>query len=467
MRRSTIDKNKTVASDKVNGEKQVQRAKDKWHGLPEKQFALRESLITTLFENPHLKTIHHIFIAFFIGLFLSTICQDYVEYKEVDLGLRLIVKGFGKFHIALAGWVSYCFFTLIAYFGFKIWANVRTVLGSKKKSLKKLWDVFAGLVLLSFYIFCFRLAVYIVSSFELPPASAAFILLEQTRLLMKIHAFVRSNIPKVLNYKDKNDNKLILPTVKYFIYFMAVPTLVYRDEYPRTSYINWRRVASYGLEIIAVILFYSFSINKYFIPAYHEYGIRKFTYTEMLLKTIDTSIAATLLFLSTFYLVLHLMQNFFAEILKFGDRMFYKDWWTATDFTTYYRTWNVLVHDWLYTYIYKDCYEILLPKNKMFAKYATFLISAVVHEWVMMHMLGYMFPLMFFMFFFLGTFVTCMNPPKNSLLNILFWVSISYGISILMCGYMLEYFARYNNVQPINKELDFYIPRSLTCDCYQ
>lgn len=31
-----------------------------------------------------------------------------------------------------------------------------------------------------------------------------------------------------------------------------------------------------------------------------------------------------------------------------------QDWWNSTSFANYYRTWNVVVHDWLYYYVYCD-----------------------------------------------------------------------------------------------------------------
>lgn len=31
-----------------------------------------------------------------------------------------------------------------------------------------------------------------------------------------------------------------------------------------------------------------------------------------------------------------------------------QDWWNSTSFANYYRTWNVVVHDWLYYYVYLD-----------------------------------------------------------------------------------------------------------------
>jgi hypothetical protein len=47
-------------------------------------------------------------------------------------------------------------------------------------------------------------------------------------------------------------------------------------------------------------------------------------------------------------------------MLRFGDRQFYLDWWNSTSFNVYYRTWNTLVQDWLYTYIYRDLYKVII-----------------------------------------------------------------------------------------------------------
>ena len=87
--------------------------------------------------------------------------------------------------------------------------------------------------------------------------------------------------------------------------------------------------------------------------------------------------------ISGFFAILHSWLNAFAEMLRFADRLFYKvrsipycyhasaiqqsrdfivlmmqDWWNSSSFSSYYRTWNVVVHDWLYTYIYKDCFAV-------------------------------------------------------------------------------------------------------------
>jgi diacylglycerol O-acyltransferase-1 len=52
------------------------------------------------------------------------------------------------------------------------------------------------------------------------------------------------------------------------------------------------------------------------------------TYTVGILAGywLKLSIANTYLWLCVFYFYFHLYLNLFAEILRFGDRVFYKDW---------------------------------------------------------------------------------------------------------------------------------------------
>lgn len=42
------------------------------------------------------------------------------------------------------------------------------------------------------------------------------------------------------------------------------------------------------------------------------------------------------------------------SFLLFFPPWFLQDWWNSTSFTNYYRTWNVVVHDWLFYYGYRD-----------------------------------------------------------------------------------------------------------------
>ncbi|KAJ8918846.1 hypothetical protein NQ315_011133 [Exocentrus adspersus] len=433
--------------------------------LPEKKFEARNSLLTDLFEsNPHIKTILHVFIATLLSLFVNKVAHDYLEKGEIDLGFGLIHDGFGKLHVAICAWLLFFTTTCLCYLSFFIWARARMSLFPKSVNIK-IWDTICLLPLPGYYVLSFRLAASIVAIFRLPQATAAIILVEQIRMAMKVHAFIRSNVPKVLNYKTHSEQHLTLPSFKHFLYFLFAPTLIYRDEYPRTSSVRKSFVMYRLLEILGVVLFYSFLLNRFLFPVYQDFGLRKFTWNEIIISIFESAIVGILILTSTFFLILHSVQNVFAELLRFGDRMFYKDWWTCTSFSEYFRTWNIVVHDWLYTYVYKDMYEIITAKNKTISRFAVFVISAVVHEWVLTHMFGFFFPALFIYFFFGGALLSFIKVSRGTVLNVLFWYMLAVGSGSLLSLYTLEHFARQNAPIQGNSFRDYCLPRWLTCDC--
>lgn len=53
-----------------------------------------------------------------------------------------------------------------------------------------------------------------------------------------------------------------------------------------------------------------------------------------------------LFWLLSFYFLFHSVMNLIGELLLFGDRRFYDDWWNAETVWKFWRTWNVPVHRW-------------------------------------------------------------------------------------------------------------------------
>ncbi|CAK9144145.1 unnamed protein product [Ilex paraguariensis] len=70
--------------------------------------------------------------------------------------------------------------------------------------------------------------------------------------------------------------------------------------------------------------------------------------------------------------------NILAELLCFGDREFYKDWWNAKTVEEYWRMWNMPVHKWMVRHIYFPCLRNGIPKGV--AVLISFLVSAIFHE---------------------------------------------------------------------------------------
>ncbi|KAJ8977195.1 hypothetical protein NQ317_009429 [Molorchus minor] len=380
--------------------------------------------------------------------------------NRIKVGFHLIFLGFRKLHITALSWIGFVLSTCLCYASFIIWAKVRVTFSPKEINIR-IWDSIWLLLVIGYYIFSFYITSKIVAVYQLGPSSAAIILLEQIRLTMKIHSFVRSNAPKVINYKPHSDQLLNLPRFGNFFYFLFAPTIVYRDE---TQTIRWNFVAYRILEIGGVIFYYNFLFHRFLIPVYQEFGLRKFSWGEIIISVFENATLGILILLATFFLILHSVQNLFAELLRFGDRMFYKDWWTCTSFSEYFRTWNVVVHDWLYTYVYKDMYEIVTNRNKTISKFAVFVLSAIVHEWVLANMFGFFFPALFIQFFFGGALLSFLTAPKNTVLNILFWYALIFGSGLLISLYTLEFFAR-NNVPADSSLSNNLLPRFLNCDC--
>lgn len=73
------------------------------------------------------------------------------------------------------------------------------------------------------------------------------------------------------------------------------------------------------------------------------------------------------MFVFGFFGFLHCWLNIWSELMQFGDREFYKDWWNAGAFPEYYRKWNGVVYDWIHAYAYVDLVRTL-EKRAGFSK---------------------------------------------------------------------------------------------------
>ncbi|XP_060552731.1 sterol O-acyltransferase 1-like [Ruditapes philippinarum] len=341
--------------------------------LPDKEFVARRSVLTDLFEISHIRSIYHVFVAILIIFSINTILMDIVEKGSLGLEFNLLTWGLGKFPKVVSLWLCMQFSTLIiVYPGFYGWSVYRP------EGKAGLFD-YVGLALYVIYQSFFMVipVVYIFEN-EIPPGSACIITCEQLRFMMKSHAFVRENFPKVLEYNSKDSKD-------------------------------------------------------------HE---------QIFLNLSSEEIVNEQLFCNTTSWL-----NAFAECYVFADRMFYKDWWNTTSFASYYRTWNIVVHDWLYTYVYKDFCRVLGPRYRSLSMALVFLISAVVHEYVIVMALGFFYPVLFFMFMGAGFGFIFVKGTGRSW-NVFLWLALFMGMGVLFCVYNMEWFARQNCPENYDQFMD-------------
>uniref|UniRef100_A0A8D0CYK8 Sterol O-acyltransferase 1 n=1 Tax=Sander lucioperca TaxID=283035 RepID=A0A8D0CYK8_SANLU len=318
-----------------------------------KLFVSRRSLLDELFEVNHIRTIYHMFIALLILFILSTLVVDVIDEGRLVLHFDLLVYAFGQFPLVVCTWI--CMFLsvlLVPYTLFHLWSQTQSGACSHPRLCSLL---FGSAFLLYQALGVGFLPTYVVVSNSFPPASCFIIILEQVRLMMKAHSFVRENVPRVLTWaKEKTSPCPVVPQVSQYIYFLFAPTLIYRDKYPRNPVIRWGYVATKLLQVLGCLFYAYYVFVRLCIPQFRSISLQLFDLRAMVLCIFNSILPGVLILFLGFFAFLHCWLNAFAEMLRFADRMFYKDWWNSTSFANYYRTWNVVVHDWLYYYVYRD-----------------------------------------------------------------------------------------------------------------
>ncbi|KAH1201173.1 Diacylglycerol O-acyltransferase 1B [Glycine soja] len=132
-------------------------------------------------------------------------------------------------------------------------------------------------------------------------------------------------------------------------------------SYPRTPYIRKGWLFRQLVKLIIFTGVMGFIIEQYINPivqnSQHPLKGNLLYATERVLKLSVPNLYVWLC-----------MLNILAELLRFGDREFYKDWWNA----------KTPVHKWMIRHLYFPCLRHGLPKAA--ALLIAFLVSALFHE---------------------------------------------------------------------------------------
>jgi len=143
--------------------------------------------------------------------------------------------------------------------------------------------------------------------------------------------------------------------ISRFMYYMFCPSLIYRDAYPRFRKIRWMKAVAHGLNVLASIIFTFLIFRSFCAPHFRAAAEAQTADLRAFTRSVFYSMFPSMaVFIMAFFGVLHSWFNMWAELLTFSDRQFYTDWWNARSFGAYYRKWNVVVHEWLYYYLYLD-----------------------------------------------------------------------------------------------------------------
>ena len=138
-------------------------------------------------------------------------------------------------------------------------------------------------------------------------------------------------IAKYTNTVSDTENLKRYPyniTLADIYYFWLAPTLTYQLNFPRSPSRRTWMVLSLLARMAVVGSLMLFLTRQHVLPAIVEAteGIDRLDPLHIVEQLLFLAMPVTYIWLLMFYLLFHLFLNFLAECLRFGDRVFYKDW---------------------------------------------------------------------------------------------------------------------------------------------
>mmetsp|Transcript_16951 Transcript_16951/g.30756 ORF Transcript_16951/g.30756 Transcript_16951/m.30756 type:complete len:763 (+) Transcript_16951:210-2498(+) len=297
------------------------------------------------------------------------------------------------------------------------------------------------------------------------PVVGAILIMQATITWLKLISYAHANYDYRSTSLDKHKATLALVrdldaeglvisypenvTLSNIYYFWFAPTLTYQIAFPRAPFVRWMKVITLTLQLFLSATLVAFFAAQVIAPNLDSLvrdleanrgEVRTHVIGDYLLKL---SITSTYIWLLGFYGFFHCFLNLTAELLRFGDRVFYRDWWNASEVSAYWRLWNMPVHYWLVRHVYFP--SVRLGLSKTGATFVVFFFSAILHEvlisvpchMIRVHsflaMMGQI-PLIFL------TKMIDRRFPGSSIGNVIFWISFCFvGQPMAMLLYTIDY----------------------------
>jgi len=99
---------------------------------------------------------------------------------------------------------------------------------------------------------------------------------------------------------------------------------------------------------------------------------------SILERLMKLSTISLVIWLAGFFALFQSFLNALAEVMKFGDREFYTDWWNSPSVGVYWRTWNKPVYQFMKRHVFSPL--IGRGWSSGAASIAVFVFSGVLHE---------------------------------------------------------------------------------------
>ncbi|XP_054241403.1 diacylglycerol O-acyltransferase 1 [Indicator indicator] len=127
---------------------------------------------------------------------------------------------------------------------------------------------------------------------------------------------------KVVTYPDNL-------TYSNLYYFLFAPTLCYELNFPRSPRVRKRFLLRRLLEMLFLMQLLVGLIQQWMVPTIQNSmkPFRDMDYSRIIERLLKLAVPNHLIWLIFFYWFFHSCLNVVAEVMQFGDREFYRDWW--------------------------------------------------------------------------------------------------------------------------------------------
>ncbi|XP_055343981.1 diacylglycerol O-acyltransferase 1-like [Paramacrobiotus metropolitanus] len=230
-------------------------------------------------------------------------------------------------------------------------------------------------------------------------------------------------------------------TARNIYYFYAAPTLCYELNYPRTPGIRKVYLAKRIGEILLLTQLELALAQQWLLPIMQNSvaPLRDSDWSKIMERLLKLAIPNHCMWLIGFYLFFHSAMNAIAEVMRFADRQFYKDWWNAETVQDFWRNWNMPVHRWASRHMFVPLLDNGFKKWQ--AALFVFLVSAFFHEYVVSIPLG-----IFRLWAFMGMLMQIpfamfvQRFMKGPLGNMAVWMSLIVGQPLAILMYFHDYY---------------------------
>lgn len=169
-------------------------------------------------------------------------------------------------------------------------------------------------------------------------------------------------------------------TLPNLCYFWWAPTLCYQPYYPQSEKTRWMFVIKRFGEIVALTVFIWLCTVQFAQPVLHN-SLDKMVvldYMSIAERLMKLSTISLIMWLAGFFAIFQSLFNLLAEVLRFGDRVFYEDWWNSHHLRMYWSTWNKPMYHFMRRHIYSPMVGRGWSPN--LASIAVFVFSGFLHE---------------------------------------------------------------------------------------